>query len=136
MVNETSGATVARLSLVPNISGPKLNQERDKLSVMEGQNLPVEGKVQPQKVPGSNEIQKAVKEINDFVQNVQRDLLFNMDETSGRTVIKVVDRDSGDLIRQIPSEEVLAIASHLRGIRDNSMDPQEVTPGLLFSENT
>lgn len=135
MVNETSSATVTRLSPVANISRPNLNQEAGKLPETGGQSLPVEGKQQPQIVQRSSDIREAVSEINDFVQSVHRDLSFNMDEASGQTVIKVIDRDSGELIRQIPSEEVLAIADHLRGIRENSTDPSAVPPGLLFSES-
>lgn len=135
MVNETTSATVTRLSPVANIAGPSLNQGAGKLPETGGQSLPVEGKKQPQLVQPSSDIREAVSEINDFVQSVHRDLSFNMDESSGQTVIKVIDRDSGDLIRQIPSEEVLAIADHLRGVRDNSADPSGIPPGLLFSES-
>lgn len=136
MVNETTNATVTRLSPVTNISRPNENQEADRLRESEGQNLPVEGNKQPQLVEQSADIRDAVSEINEFVQNVQRDLSFNLDETSGRTVIKVINRDSGDLIRQIPSVEVLAIASHLRDIRENAVTQGELPPGLLFSEST
>ena len=141
MVNETSGATVTRLTPVVSISRPELNQETSDLSGTEGQKLPVEGngtpQVQPQfqRAQASNDIQQAVREINEFVQNVQRDLSFNMDEASGRTVIRVIDRDSGDTIRQMPSEEVLAIATQIRDVRDNAVTQGEVPPGLLFSES-
>lgn len=40
-------------------------------------------------------------------------LEFEPDETSGRTVIRVVDRLTGEVIRQIPPEEMLAIAERL-----------------------
>lgn len=136
MVNETTNATVTRLLPVTNISRPNENQETDRLRESEGQNLPVKGNKQPQLVELPADIRDAVSEINEFVQNVQRDLLFNLDETSGRTVIKVINRDSGDLIRQIPSVEVLAIASHLRDVRENAVIQGEVPPGLLFSEST
>ena len=136
MVNETSNASVTRLLSVVNISRPNLNQEADRLPEAEDQSLPVEGKNQPQVVQQSADIREAVSEINDFVQSVQRDLSFNLDEASGHTVIKVIDRDSGDLIRQIPSEEVLAIADHLRSVRENSVKQSEVPTGLLFSEST
>lgn len=136
MVNETTNATVTRLSPVTNISRPNVNQETDSVRESGGQNLPVEGKKQPQLVEVSADVRDAVSEINEFVQKVQRDLSFNMDEGSGRTVIKVINRDSGDLIRQIPSEEVLAIANHLRDVRENVVNQEEVPPGLLFSEST
>ncbi len=59
------------------------------------------------------ELASAVKKINDFFQVVRRDLQFSIDGDSGLTVVKVVDVESGEVIRQIPSEEVLAIAASL-----------------------
>ncbi len=41
----------------------------------------------------------------------QRKLEFSIDEDSGRNVVKVIDSDSGDIIRQFPSEEVLKLSS-------------------------
>ena len=38
-------------------------------------------------------------------------LQFSLDKTSGQTVIKVIDTDTGDTIRQIPSEEMLEISN-------------------------
>ena len=141
MVNETSGATVTRLTPVASISRPELNQETGGLpgtgTEAEARKLQVEGRGSPQVEPvlEPKELQDAVREINEFVQSVQRDLSFNMDEASGRTVIKVIDRDSGDTVRQIPSEEVLAIVNHIRDVRDNAIGQEAIPTGLLFSEN-
>jgi flagellar protein FlaG len=70
--------------------------------------------------PGSDEkavepeqVASAVSKITDFVQNFQRDLQFSIDETSGRTVIEVVDSETKQVIRQIPSEETLRMAEKL-----------------------
>ena len=41
------------------------------------------------------------------IHNVGLD--FSMHEESGRTIIKVIEKDTGDLIRQIPPEEVLEL---------------------------
>ncbi|HCR97085.1 MAG: flagellar protein FlaG [Halomonas sp.] len=38
---------------------------------------------------------------------------FDVSDESSRIVTRVIDRESGDVIRQIPSEEVLAIAERL-----------------------
>lgn len=62
--------------------------------------------------PESLEIE--VKKLNDFVQTVQRDLQFSVDEDLDRTVIKVVDSASGDLIRQIPDDVFLELARSLK----------------------
>lgn len=40
-------------------------------------------------------------------------LEFSMHKESGRTMIKVVEKNTGDLIRQIPSEEILELVTRL-----------------------
>jgi flagellar protein FlaG len=60
------------------------------------------------------EIQQAVRQMNDYVQNIQRDISFSVDEDTGRTIISVKDSQSGELIRQIPREEILDMAKSLK----------------------
>ncbi|ABB30706.1 flagellar protein FlaG protein [Geobacter metallireducens RCH3] len=55
----------------------------------------------------------AADRINEFIESFTRDLKFTIDKDSERVVLKVVDRKSGDVIRQIPSEEALKIAKAL-----------------------
>lgn len=63
------------------------------------------------------DIEAAVATIQDFVQNVRRSLNFSLEEGSGRVVVKVTDAGSGDVIRQIPSEEALQLAENLSEVR-------------------
>jgi flagellar protein FlaG len=60
------------------------------------------------------QLQALVGEIQGRVQNMQRALQFSVDEESGATIVKVVDTQTKEVIRQIPAEEVLSIASRLR----------------------
>ena len=60
---------------------------------------------------------QAVSKIEGFVQNITRDLDFSLDDASGRMVVKVTDRASGDVVRQIPSEEALRLAENLEQVR-------------------
>lgn len=55
-----------------------------------------------------------VESLNDYLQSVKRDLEFSVDSATGRTIITVMDRDSGETIRQIPPETVMALAEYLR----------------------
>ena len=59
------------------------------------------------------ELQSAVSKINDYVQNIQRSLQFTVDEESGKDVVTVLDTETEEIIRQYPSEEVLAFARQL-----------------------
>ncbi|MFI8383512.1 flagellar protein FlaG [Pseudomonas sp. NPDC079086] len=68
--------------------------------------------------PASREdVEAAVATIQDFVQSVRRSLNFSLEEGSGRVVVKVTDAGSGDVIRQIPSEEALQLAENLSEVR-------------------
>jgi len=66
---------------------------------------------------------QVVEKLNAFVQLAQRDVVFAVDEQSGRDVISVFEAETQELIRQIPSEEALAILKRM----DKAL-------GLLFSE--
>ena len=57
---------------------------------------------------------EAVSQLNDFVQNVQRDLQFEVDNDLGQTVVKVVDQQTQEVIRQIPDEVALRLAEKLQ----------------------
>lgn len=55
----------------------------------------------------------AVERIQTFVAPLSSDLQFLIDNDSGESVVKVIDRATKDVIRQIPSEEALQIARAL-----------------------
>ena len=105
-----------------------------------GGSLPVEGNNLPQQAsdrPVSKaQLHEAVSQINSMVQSVQRDLAFSLDEDSGQTVIKVLDSKTGSLVRQIPSEEVLAIATQLKAMNQSSDGSDKMPQGMLFSDIT
>ena len=86
-----------------------------------GQALPAgatrEMAAEPTPAPPSSvmgDLPVVVESLNDYLQTVQRELQFAVDETSGRTIITVMDRESQEIIRQIPPEAVLALADVLR----------------------
>lgn len=60
-----------------------------------------------------NKLKMAVQEIEKFVQSIKRNLEFSIDEASGKVVVKVIATASGEVVRQIPSEEVLKLAESL-----------------------
>jgi flagellar protein FlaG len=67
------------------------------------------------KVPSAamEALKAAAKEIEAYLQKSGRSLEFRVDDASGRTVVSVRNPQTGELIRQIPNEEVLRIASAL-----------------------
>jgi flagellar protein FlaG len=79
----------------------------------DGQDLPLTRAGQAEEQTPVAEVESAVSQISDFVQNFQRDLQFSIDKESDRLVVKVVDSETQEVIRQIPSEETLRIARNL-----------------------
>jgi flagellar protein FlaG len=63
--------------------------------------------------PSTAQLNAAADEIQSFVDQISRELQFVVDQDSDRTIVKVLDGD-GEVVRQIPSEEVIALAQALR----------------------
>jgi flagellar protein FlaG len=63
--------------------------------------------------PDKQALEDKVSELSNFVQNIQRGIQFSVDDESGHSVITVTDKESGEVIRTFPSEEMLAISAYL-----------------------
>jgi len=66
--------------------------------------------------PGKSSVEQAVSDINEYVQTVNRDLQFRVDDALplGRSIVTVIDSDTQETIREFPSEQALALAHQLR----------------------
>ncbi|MBI5791998.1 MAG: flagellar protein FlaG [Rhodocyclales bacterium] len=60
--------------------------------------------------PTPEQLKAAVSEINKVMQQSNRNLEFSMDDDTHRLVVRLTDTETGELIRQIPSDETLAIS--------------------------
>ncbi|GKS68298.1 flagellar protein FlaG [Nitrosomonas sp. PY1] len=69
------------------------------------------------------DVQHAVQKIQEAVANLAHNLRFSIDEDTGRTIIKVMDVHTDEIIRQIPTKEAIEIAHTLDRVQ-----------GLLFSD--
>ena len=58
-------------------------------------------------------LDKVAQQLQSFMSEMNRGLEFSVDEDSGRDVIKVIDKESGETVKQFPSEQVLDIVSKL-----------------------
>ena len=61
----------------------------------------------------------AVEEVQAFFRAQNRNLTFAVDEDTRRSVVTVKDAESGDVIRQIPSEEVLLLAERIKAFQED-----------------
>ena len=69
--------------------------------------------------PSRDVIAKAAQQIQSFVQSMGRNLNFSVDQSTGYHIVRVVNPDTNEVVRQLPSEEMLKIAqtmSHLNNV--------------------
>jgi flagellar protein FlaG len=69
------------------------------------------------------QVRDAVSQIQKFTYALAQNLQFAINEDTGKMVIKIVDGQTREMIRQMPSEEAVSIARTLDRIQ-----------GLLFSD--
>jgi len=75
---------------------------------------PDDKKTAASKPPTREELDKAVNDMRSSAQSMRRKLEFSVDQESGITVVKVLNSDNGELIRQIPSEVVVKLAEDFK----------------------
>ena len=106
------------------------------VSGTEGQVLPAGGKATvqsveikaPPKVPEfePKDLDKAVQDLQAYVDGLGRDLSFRRDESIDRSIITVRDSSTNQVVRQIPGEEVIAISRQIKE------DLNELRAGMLM----
>lgn len=76
----------------------------------------------------AKDLNEALQDVEDFLQVQNRNLAFSVDEQTKRAVVTVKDAHSGDIIRQIPSEEVLRLAERIKDLQQDV----DSSVGILF----
>jgi flagellar protein FlaG len=62
-------------------------------------------------------MEKAVATLNKLVAPAAQAIQFAIDDESGRTVVKVIDTETRQVLRQVPSEEAIGISRVLDRLR-------------------
>lgn len=68
-------------------------------------------------------LEKAVEDSNKMAKIMNSQVRFNIDHETGQVVVKVINKETNEVIRQIPSEEMVKLASRAEELR-----------GLIFNE--
>jgi len=82
----------------------------------------------------AQELAQATSDISDYIQTVSRSLQISVDSDLGTTVIKVMDTETEELVRQIPAEEVLRIARLLSEQQSAAQNDASLRGVLLDQE--
>lgn len=87
-----------------------------------------ERRVSQQREEEVEALRNKVEELNQNAQSVRRSLRFDVDDNTGITVITVRDRDTDEVIRQIPSEDLLELARYFAEANESTGESK----GLLL----
>ncbi len=115
-MNEVKNAQVANIALANSASSKGAKETSSNVSGKElPQDIVKQEKVERQEPRISvQDLHNALVNVEDYVQSLQRDIQFSVDEDLDTTVIKVLDGDSGEVIRQIPEDIFLELARRLK----------------------
>jgi flagellar protein FlaG len=69
----------------------------------------------PEPVPTREQVEQVVTRVKESLSGTNSRLKIEIDSDVNRVVIKILDGESGEIIRQIPSQELLDLAKHLDG---------------------
>ncbi|HXE37959.1 MAG TPA: flagellar protein FlaG [Azonexus sp.] len=110
-INSSSLPGTASRPVAAEPSGMEVRQAK---AAQNGSPAPVQTEqavTQTEKTEASRkELEDAVKAANDFLKPINNSIQFNLDDDTGKTIVKVIDLATKDVIRQFPSEEMLSIA--------------------------
>ncbi len=117
------GFANSKQTVTPDSGNPLVDSIENKESVVESANIAHESKKKSQDVVAEKanivtekDIREAMEVVSSFVNQPPRNVNFMEDTDSGKTVIKVFDNSSKELIKQFPSEELISIAQKIRAL--------------------
>ncbi len=76
--------------------------------------------------PSLQEVIQISERLNESVQKIQRDINFTVDDSLGEVIVKVVDRETQETIRQIPSEEMINLSRSFEEVNSLLFDKIKV----------
>ncbi|SCK16325.1 flagellar protein FlaG [Vogesella sp. LIG4] len=117
---------LANSGVLPTVSGNNTDQASRGQGAAAAHNSAAAVAVSPQAVQAANaadkghksgasdeELRKAVEKVSAAMQSYGRSLNFSIDKDSGMQVVKVIDTQTNQVVRQMPSEDMLRIAKNL-----------------------
>ena len=120
MVNNVQSASIQpavtsqiQVKSTPTIEVKNNPDAPDRVSDSGAQVLTIQGQESSSSRDAKNEIEAAVDELNNRLENQEIQVAFGVDNKSGRVVVSITDSSTGELIRQVPSEETLEFARNV-----------------------
>lgn len=105
--------------------------EADKEAVVKlSDKINEENKINSQQKKESSEedINKALEVVSSFMNNSNKQVAFSNDDTSGKTVITITDKETQEVINQFPSQKLISMAERIQDLHREA----ESISGLLI----
>ena len=112
-----SNALTSMLAQRPQNAAPAPNAAADKADKPVQSQSTVSASEARSEPVSREQLNQAIKATKDFVGPINSSLDFSVDEDTGSVVVKVIDKETKEVIRQFPSEEMLSIAKALDSIK-------------------
>lgn len=94
---------------------------------------PEKPKVETRETPSVQEVRDAADDVARYVESVSRSLQISVDGELEQPIVTVLDTATEQVVRQIPSEEIVAIAKFLRS-QGAEMAGKETISGILLNK--
>ena len=111
-MDAVSNNAVSLGSMLPNVKAPaEATQANDAKAVSKVASVPIpKTNVRESSQEVRDAAETAMKDIQHFISSQARSVRISKDETSGHMIVQLVDPDTGEVIRTLPSEELLRLA--------------------------
>ncbi len=76
------------------------------------------------------EVKNQIEELQQFNQSIDRSLQFKVDDELGVTIVRVIDKETDELIRQFPPEELINLSRRLKELNEQDSG----NSGVLLQE--
>jgi len=109
-----SSATTNSVGAVPNPGGQPAAGNPTAAGTAHTQTPSPTTAAEANQPPTLQEVSKTVDTIKELVQHLDRNLEFRVDDITGKTVVTVLNKQTQEVIRQIPNEALLSLAQRLK----------------------
>ncbi|MES9860723.1 MAG: flagellar protein FlaG [Candidatus Thiodiazotropha sp. LLP2] len=113
---------------MPNVIADLANQYAYKREVSSTESKVSESKsasnpeqAQPAKELNSIDNAELVSNVENLNQLVNRNLEFSVDGDTGQRVLRVIDSETGEVVRQVPSDQILHIISQVQKTKEGML---------------
>lgn len=134
--NDKSGLTAAQPHSVSDTANSSASnqtvQNASSSSAVSGSEKISEQDLKKQKETQAEELKKQAQKLQELSQLKGWSVDFSIDQDLKQTVVKVVDSDTKKVIRQIPSEEMLALTKRINALQEKDNTANSDISGLLF----